>query len=136
MMNSNATRGGARPGAGRPRRSSGSLHRAFRERFSDEAIVELAAQLAESAESEQVRLSALQMITERIAGKVTDKLAIGPAALDDADEDLDADLTLDQLRAQVALDEQYERARVAIREGAALALPSTTGLTPVVVGTK
>jgi len=46
------------------------LANAFRHRFPVEKIVELAAKLAESAESEQVRLSALQLIAERAHGKV------------------------------------------------------------------
>ena len=54
---------------GRPRVGD-SLANAFRQKFSPERIVELAEKLAESAESEQVRLSALQLIAERAHGKV------------------------------------------------------------------
>lgn len=54
---------------GRPRVGD-SLANAVRQRFSPERIAELAGKLAESAESEQVRLSALQLLSERGYGKV------------------------------------------------------------------
>ena len=54
---------------GRPRVGD-SLANAVRQKFSPERIVELAEKLACTAESEQVRLAALQLLAERGFGKV------------------------------------------------------------------
>lgn len=48
-----------------------SLANALRSRFPPDRIAELAEKLATTADSEQVRLSALQLIAERAHGKVT-----------------------------------------------------------------
>ncbi len=104
----------------------------MRARFSPERIVELAGKLAESAESEQVRLSALQMIAERSHGKVTEKhevTAMQAGAEEDDDRDLDA-LDVEQLAELLAAEREFEARRIAIIDRPTLTLgaPSGAGL--------
>lgn len=73
-----ATPGSWRPGiSGNPagRKPNGeTLADAYRAKFTPERIVELAERLATEAVSEQVRLQALAMISERAHGKVANVL--------------------------------------------------------------
>lgn len=95
-----------------------SLSAAMRARFPVDKIVDLAADLAEHAESEQVRLAALQMINDRAWGKVTERHEVTTGA-PDQDEDL-SHLT----DAQLAQLEEIERRRDALIAGTDRLLPA------------
>lgn len=98
MQDSNANtaprRGGARPGAGRPRRAP-TLAAALRDAFPIERLVKIAEEMIAS-ESDDVRFRTLMQILDRTHGKVSDKLEVGPAgSMSELDEDAAADLLSD-----------------------------------------
>lgn len=82
----------------------------MRERFPIEWICEQAARLVESAESEAVRMSALQLIADRSHGKVSDRVTISTSTQDDEDRGDDVvdlrRLTPAQMEEWLALDER------------------------------
>ena len=110
--------------SGRPR-SGTSLADVLRAKCSAEWIADRLRELASSAESEQVRLSALQQISDRTHGKVTDRLELSRGTDPEDDDGVDySALDLDQLRALEAAEEEYEQQRARILASAGrLALP-------------
>ncbi len=58
---------------GRPRNGE-SLAEAFRAKWSDEKIVALFTDLAENSHSDQIRMQAGMAISDRVAGKVKDRI--------------------------------------------------------------
>jgi hypothetical protein len=94
---------------GRPRVGD-SLADAMRRKFPPERIVDLAERLVETAESEQVRLAALQMIAERAHGKVPSDLNINASTTSD-DEDRAARIAAMPLEQRKVALEKYREAR-------------------------
>ena len=110
-----------------------SLAQAYRERFPVERIVALAEKLVENAESEAVRLSALQLIHDRGHGKVTERHEVAAVRSEPDEPDVD----LSQLSiAELEQLEQLERQRLALLERARRPVldVGTTGGAPVGAG--
>ncbi len=104
----------------------------MRAKYPPEYIVKHAGKLVENADSEAVKLAALQLIAERAYGKVTEKHEVTAGARADEDDDEDLSLyTVEQLEQLAAAAHEFERRRGEIRdavlvESEPLALPQAS----------
>jgi predicted HAD superfamily Cof-like phosphohydrolase len=121
MQESNATprRGGARPGAGRPKRAP-TLAAALRDAFPVERLVEIAEKMIAS-DSDEVRFRTLMQIFDRCHGKVADKLELSRGDDAEPNEDQFADQMTDaELDALDELDARKAEILAAARDRRAL----------------
>ena len=136
-MEAQHNRGGARPGAGRPRRQA-TLAAALRDAFPVERLVALAERAVEAG-SDDVRLRALLAIYDRAHGKVTERHEVIASRGDDERDDDTIDLstlTIEQKAEWIELEERRAALLASADEQprTLLALPPTS-VSPVGVST-